>query len=231
MFYYYDLQYLFYLMPVLVISIYAQIKVKSAYNKYSKIRTSKGFTGREAARTILDRNGCADVEIGRVAGELTDHFDPRTNVINLSTNVYDSSSVAAVGIAAHEAGHAVQHRTGYAFIKLRTAIIPICNLGSSVAPILILLGVMLGSLQLYWLGIIAFASIAVFQLVTLPVEFNASRRAIAILETNGTLNYEELKGAKKVLSAAALTYVAALLTSLMQLLYFISRVNRNGNNR
>jgi Zn-dependent membrane protease YugP len=166
------------------------------------------------------------VDVRRIAGELTDNFDPRNNVISLSTPVYDSHSIAAIGVAAHEAGHAVQHQTGYWFIKVRTAIIPICNIGTSVSPLLIILGFMLQMTQLYWAGIILFATVALFQLVTLPVEFNASRRAIAILESNGTLTYDELKGAPAVLSAAALTYVAALLTSLLQLFYFLSLSNR-----
>lgn len=223
---FYDLTYLIYLAPVMLLSLIAQMLVSSSFKKYSKINSQRGLTGREAARMILDQNGLRDVQIQQIQGNLTDHFDPRSNVIRLSEPVYNSASIAAVGIAAHEAGHAVQHKTGYVFIKLRMAIIPVCNLGSSLAPILIIVGLLMNSLQLYYAGIIAFGAVAFFQLVTLPVEFNASRRAVAILESNRTLSADELKGARKVLSAAALTYVAALLTSVMQIFYFISRTNR-----
>jgi len=223
---YYDLNYLLYIAPAILLGLIAQIWVKSAFNKYSKVRARSGLTGRDAARAILDRNGLYNVDIRPIPGELTDHFDPRTNVISLSTPVFGSNSIAAIGVAAHEAGHAVQHQTGYWFIKVRTAIIPVCNIGASISPLLIILGFALSWIELYWLGIILFGTVAVFQLVTLPVEFNASRRAIAILEANGTLTYDELKGARAVLSAAALTYVAALVTSLLQLFYFLSLSNR-----
>jgi Zn-dependent membrane protease YugP len=175
---------------------------------------------------ILHQVPVYNVSVQQIAGELTDNFDPRNNTISLSAPVYDSASIAAIGIAAHEAGHAVQHKTGYEFIKIRAAIIPVCNIGARIAPMLIILGFILNMFQLYWAGIILFGSVAVFKLVTLPVEFNASKRAIAILESDGTLTFDELKGARAVLSAAALTYVAALLTSVMQLLYFLSLSNR-----
>jgi Zn-dependent membrane protease YugP len=223
---YFDPYYLLYIAPAILLGLFAQIRVTSAFNKYSKVNAQRGLTGKDAARAILDRNGLYNVDIRRIAGELTDNFDPRSNVINLSTPVYDSHSIAAIGVAAHEAGHAVQHQTGYWFIKVRAAIIPVCNIGASISPLLILLGFFLNMVELYWLGIILFGTVAVFQLVTLPVEFNASKRAIAILETNGTLTQEELKGARAVLSAAALTYVAALLTSLLQLFYYLSLSNR-----
>lgn len=222
----FDPMYLLFMLPGLLLSIWAQFKVKSSFKKYSKVNSERRLTGREAARMILDQNGMRDVEVEKIAGNLTDHYDPRQNVIRLSDPVYDSASIAAVGIAAHEAGHAVQHKTGYAFIKLRMSIIPICNLGSSLAPWLILLGLWMQILELYWAGIIAFSLVALFQLVTLPVEFNASKRAVLILESNGTLSANELHGTKKVLSAAALTYVAALLTSLLQILYFVLRARR-----
>lgn len=222
----FDPMYLLFMLPGLLLSIWAQFKVKSSFKKYSKVNSERRLTGREAARMILDQNGMRDVEVEKIAGNLTDHYDPRQNVIRLSDPVYDSASIAAVGIAAHEAGHAVQHKTGYAFIKLRMSIIPICNLGSSLAPWLIILGLWMQILELYWAGIIAFSLVALFQLVTLPVEFNASKRAVLILESNGTLSANELHGTKKVLSAAALTYVAALLTSLFQILYFVSRARR-----
>lgn len=218
--------YLLYMAPVILLSMWAQFMVKSAFKKYSKVASRKGITGREVAEMILDRNGINDVGVDHVAGNLTDHFDPRTNRISLSDAVYNSTSVAALGIAAHEAGHVVQHKTGYTFIKIRMAILPVCNLGSKAGPILIILGLVLNSLELFWGGIALFGAVAFFQLVTLPVEFNASARAVSILESSGTLDSEELHGAKRVLSAAALTYVAALLTSLMQILYYVSRVNR-----
>lgn len=224
--YYIDPYYLLYIVPAILLGLFAQIRVKSAFNKYSKVKAKGGLTGKEAARAILDRHGLYSVDVRRIGGELTDHFDPRSNVINLSTPVYDSNSIAAIGVAAHEAGHAVQHQTGYWFIKVRTAIIPVCNIGATISPLLIILGFVLSWAELYWLGIILFGTVALFQLVTLPVEFNASKRAIAILESNGTLTYDELKGARAVLSAAALTYVAALLTSLMQLFYYLSFSNR-----
>lgn len=223
---YLDLNYLLFIAPAILLGLIAQIKVKTAFNKYSKVNAKSGLTGRDAARTILDRHGLYNVDVRPIGGELTDNFDPRTNVISLSTPVYGSNSIAAIGVAAHEAGHAVQHQTGYWFIKVRTAIIPVCSIGASLSPLLILLGYVLSWAELYWLGILLFATVAVFQLVTLPVEFNASRRAIAILESNGTLTYDELKGARAVLSAAALTYVAAMVTSLLQLFYYISLSNR-----
>ena len=223
---YFDPYYLIYIAPAILLGLFAQVRVTSAFNKYSKVNAQRGLTGKDAARAILDRHGLYNVDVRRIAGELTDNFDPRSNVINLSTPVYDSHSIAAIGIAAHEAGHAVQHQTGYWFIKLRMAIIPVCNIGASISPLLIILGFVLNMAGLYWLGIILFGTVALFQLVTLPVEFNASKRAIAILESNGTLTTEELKGARAVLSAAALTYVAALLTSIMQLFYYLSFSNR-----
>ncbi|HAN20558.1 MAG: hypothetical protein A2Y15_01025 [Clostridiales bacterium GWF2_36_10] len=223
---FFDPAYLLYMAPVLLLSLWAQFRVSSSFKKYSKVASQKGMTGREAARLILDQNGLSDVSVNQIGGNLTDHFDPRNNTISLSAPVYDSTSIAAIGIAAHEAGHAVQHKTGYAFIKLRMAIIPITSVGSKIAIPLIFIGIWLQMLQLFWIGIIAFGTVALFQLVTLPVEFNASHRAIAILKSNQTLDQNELKGAKRVLSAAALTYVAALLTAIVQLLYFISRANR-----
>ena len=221
-----DPTYLLYLLPVMLISILAQIRVSSAFKKYSKVSSRRRITGGEAARIILDRNGLHNVKVERIAGKLTDHYDPRSNVIRLSEPVYDSDSIAAVGIAAHEAGHAVQYKTGYAFIKARAAIIPISGYGASFAPMLIFLGFWMNSFQLYWAGIVLFGTVALFQLITLPVEFNASRRAAAILKDDKMLDRTELSGAKKVLSAAALTYVAALLTSLTQLFYFLSLGNR-----
>ncbi|HBR30797.1 MAG TPA: peptidase [Clostridiales bacterium] len=218
--------YLLYMAPVILLSLIAQLLVSGSYKKYNKIKSRRGITGREAAALILESNGIRDIKINRIPGNLTDHYDPRDNTISLSDNVYDSDSVAAIGIAAHEAGHALQYKTGYSFIKLRMLILPVCSFGSRLGPILIFIGLILSSFEFFWAGIILFGAVAVFQLVTLPVEFNASVRAVKILESSGTLGSDELKGAKSVLTAAALTYVAALLTSLMQIMYYISRANR-----
>lgn len=184
----------------------------------------RGITGAESARRVLAANGVYDVKIERISGNLTDHFDPRTNTIRLSDSVYGSTSVAAIGVAAHEAGHAVQYATGYAPMKLRSVIIPVTNIGSNLAMPLILLGIVLGAPFLAELGILAFSFSTLFQLITVPVEFNASRRAIEAIE-NATTDENEVKGAKKVLKAAALTYVAALAVSLANLLRLIMIVN------
>ncbi len=211
--------YLILLLPAILFSLWAQAQVKSNFNKYSKVATTSRMTGYEAARRILDRNGLHHVQIERVAGALTDHFDPKSNVIRLSESVYGSPTVAAVGVAAHEAGHAVQYAEEYAPMKLRAAIIPVTNIGSNLAMPLILLGIILTIPALAFIGVIAFSLSTVFQLVTLPVEFNASHRAMDALESS--LNEAEQKGAKKVLKAAAMTYVAALAVSLVNLLRVI----------
>ena len=228
-FYGIDIYYIILVLPAIFFSLWAQAKVNSAFNRYSKQRTYSGMTGYEAARRILSANGLYDVNIERVSGHLSDHYDPRANVIRLSDSVFNSNSVAAVGAAAHEAGHAVQYATGYAPIKLRAAIIPITNIGSTLSMPLVLLGFIMGAQPLVNLGILLFATVAVFQLVTLPVEFNASRRAVKALEMGGTMADDEIDGVKSVLSAAALTYVAALAVSLANLLRLILRFG--GRNR
>lgn len=205
-------------LPALIISLWAQIKVSSTFKKYNKVFTKRGMTGYSAARAILDANGLHYVKIERVRGHLTDHYDPRENVIRLSESVFDSPSTAAVGVAAHEAGHAVQYAQDYAPIKLRSAIIPTTRFGSMLAMPLFFIGVIMASQSLMFFGIILYSAVALFQLVTLPVEFNASARALKALGSSGMLDKEELSGAKRVLSAAAMTYVAALLTSLLTLL-------------
>lgn len=220
---YLDPLYIILVIPAVIIAAIAQANVSGTFSKYSKVRTARGYTGAEAARTILDANGLYNVRVERVAGNLSDHFDPRQNVIRLSQGVYDNATVAAVGVAAHESGHAVQYATGYAPIKLRNAIVPITQFGSSLSIPVLLLGFFMGLQPLVYAGIILFSAMVVFQLVTLPVEFNASSRALAIIEEQELLGSEELRGAKKVLGAAALTYVAALLVSLMQLLRIILR--------
>ena len=211
--------------------MWAQIKVKSTFSKYSKVASRRSVTGADAARMILDRNGLSNVKIERVSGELSDHYDPKANVVRLSEGVYGSNSVAAIGVAAHECGHAVQHATGYGPIKLRMAIIPATQIGSSLALPLILLGLILSMTGLAYIGVAFFALSTLFQLVTLPVEFNASSRALETLESYGTLDDEELGGAKKVLSAAAMTYVAALAASLLNLLRLLSIVNSTSRRR
>ena len=228
---YYDYQYLLMMLPVLLISLYAQWKVKSSFNKYSKVRNRRGLTGAMAADAVLRANGIHDVRIEQVRGSLTDQYDPRRNVIRLSESVYGSSSIAAVGVAAHEAGHAVQYAVGYGPVHIRSAMVGITNIGSQMGIILLMIGLLLNAASLFFIGIILFSLTAVFQLVTLPVEFNASRRAMDAIDGAALLDDEEAAGAKKVLSAAALTYVAALLTSVMQLLYYLSRFNGGRRDR
>lgn len=218
---------------VLIAAIFAMIasaSVNSTFQKYSKVASRAGLTGAESARRVLAANGVTGVTIERVSGNLTDHFDPKTNTIRLSESVYDANTVAAVGVAAHEAGHAVQYATGYAPIKIRMAIIPITNIGSNLAMPLVLIGLLLSAPTLAYIGIAAFGLSTVFQLVTLPVEFNASSRAIQTLESTGA-DENEVNGSKKVLRAAAMTYVAALAVSLANLLRLFLLVNRRNNRR
>ncbi len=203
---------------MLIISLWAQIKVKTTYQKYSTVYSRAGMTAEVAVRKILDSNGLFNVGITRVPGELTDHFDPRSNTIALSDSVYGSTSVAAIGVAAHEAGHAIQHAVGYGPIKLRTALVPVTNIGSRLAMPLFIIGLLLAYQPLAYAGIILFSLTVVFQLVTLPTEFDASRRAVKALGGYGYMNDDELKGTKKVLSAAAMTYLAALFVALASLL-------------
>ena len=220
-FYYYDYYYLILVVPAILISLWAQFKVSSTFNRYNNVFSRRGYTAAQIARTILDANGLQNVRIERVTGKLTDHYDPRANVIRLSDGVYDSTSVAAIGVAAHESGHAVQYAVGYSPIKLRNAVIPLTNIGSTLSMPLLLLGLIFSFRPLVIGGILLFSLVALFQLITLPVEFNASNRALQILQTGNYLSDEELVGARKTLSAAAMTYVAALLVSLMQLLRLI----------
>ncbi len=230
MFYYFDPMYFLFALPGLIIALFAQAKVKSNYAKYSRVFTQNNITGADAAREILQRNGIFDVEVKRIQGNLTDNFNPKDNVIYLSDGVYDSNTVSAVGIASHEAGHAVQHAQNYAPVKLRMALVPVCNFGASISPILIILGYVFSIWQLLYLALFVFLLSVLFQLVTLPVEFDASRRALKSIESYSMLNEYELKGAKKVLSAAALTYVAALLQSLLIFLYYLLRFSGNRRN-
>lgn len=212
-----------------LLATFASTGVQSAFGKYSKVKSSRSITGAEAARKILDDNGLYNIRVEHVAGSLSDHYDPTANVIRLSDSTYASDSVAAIGVAAHEAGHAVQHAVGYAPIKFRNAIVPAVNICSRLSMPLFILGLILGAAGLANVGIALFAWALVFQLVTLPVEFNASRRALKILNTSAMLDEQELRGAKKVLSAAAMTYVAAALASALQLLRLV--LLNNSRNR
>jgi len=227
--YYYgfDLSYLVLVVPAILLGLWAQARVQSTYARYSRVRAIRGITADQVARRILDANGLRDVSIQRIAGSLTDHYDPRERVVRLSETVYGSPSIAAIGVAAHEVGHAVQHATGYAPLKLRTAIVSVTNIGSTLSMPLILIGILLNSSRLALVGVALFGLVAVFQLVTLPVEFNASSRALATLDGMDILGREELGGARQVLTAAALTYVAALIQSLAQLLRLLLLVGGN----
>lgn len=217
--------YLIFVLPAAIFAMWASANVNSTFKKYSQVRATCGWTGFDAARRILDANGLFDVKIEHVAGNLSDHYDPKANVIRLSDSVYGNNSAAAIGVAAHEAGHAVQHATGYGPIKLRMALIPVCNIGSNLAMPLVFLGLIMGSYYLANIGILAFGLAALFQLVTLPVEFNASNRALKALEGSGYMTDGDLKSSRKVLTAAALTYVAALAVALANLLRLYVLVN------
>ena len=225
---YFDMTYLVLVLPAVILAMWASANVSSTYKKYSKVMSKSGYTANDVVRNILDAYGLHSVRIEHISGDLTDHYDPKANVIRLSDTTDGSRSAAAIGVAAHEAGHAVQHATGYLPIKIRMALVPVCNLGSNLAMPLVILGLILGMYPLCYLGIIAFAAATFFQLVTLPVEFNASNRALAILK-NANMPEEDIKTSKKVLTAAALTYVAALAVSLANLLRLIIIVN--GRNR
>ena len=221
--YYFDYSYFLFMLPALILSLYAQIKVSSTFAKYSKIKNSNGLTGSEAAYKVLAQNGVTNVAVEHISGSLNDDFDHQTNIIRLSDSVYSSNSVAAVGVAAHEAGHAVQYANNYAPMKFRRVLVPITNIGSTLSIPLIFIGLLL-PIQYDFIvniGIALFSFAVLFQLVTLPVEFDASRRAITTLEQSGTLYDEELIGAKKVLSAAAMTYLAATFSAVMSLFRLI----------
>ena len=228
MFFFYDYYYIILVIPAIIISMYAQFKVQSTYKKYSEVMSKKGLTAREVTRKILDLSGLTNVKIEHIAGKLSDHYDPRTNVIRLSDSVYSDTSVASLGVAAHEAGHAIQHATGYFPIKLRNSVLPVANIGSRLSVPLIILGIILSFEPLISFGILLFSFVLLFQVITLPVEFNASRRALSILNDTNMLDESELIGSKKVLSAAAMTYVAAALVSATQLLRLLL-ISRNRN--
>lgn len=209
------------LIPGIILAAWAQNKVSSTFDKYYKVRSLSGITAAQAARRILDQKGLENVVVEVIPGKLSDHYDPRSKTLRLSEQVYHSNSLAAIGVAAHEAGHAFQHDEGYAPLALRSTLVPVANLGSSASWILLILGLMLGIPALARIGVYAFSLVVLFQLVTLPVEFNASGRALTLLETGGYLTREEIPQTKKVLDAAALTYVAAALMGILQLLRLV----------
>ena len=225
-FYYYgiDSLYLYLVVPAIIIAVILQVRVKSTFAKFSAFHCH--MSGADAALKVLAANGVTGVRIERVSGSLTDHYDPRTNVIRLSDSVYDAYNISAVGVAAHEAGHAVQYAKGYTPIKLRAVILPVCNLGSQLSLPLLIIGLIFNFYFLVKLGVIFFCGALVFQLITLPVEFNASRRAVETLRNESMVSAEEISAVKKVLSAAAMTYVAAVFVSLMQLIRLIAISNR-----
>ncbi len=213
-FFYMDEYYILLVVPALIISMLAQFLVKSTFNKYSKIGSSKNMTGAEVARYMLKVNGIIDVQVMQVKGNLTDHYDPRNKVLRLSDATYASTSVAAIGVAAHETGHAIQHDVKYGPLALRSSLVPVANIGSSAGPYIAVLGLFLGMSVIINIGLLMFAAAILFYLITLPVEFNASSRAIAALDSSGLLIGNELKSAKKVLNAAAMTYVASALVAV-----------------
>lgn len=230
-----DLTYLIFVIPAMLFAAFASYKVKSAYSEYSKVYSSKRITGADAARTVLRMNGLSHVQVCCIAGELTDHYDPQADVVNLSQAVYSGTSVAAIGVACHEVGHAIQHSTGYLPVKIRSFLVPVTNFCSRLAVPLILIGLILGYASTLFhdigvLGVVLYSSSAIFQLVTLPTEFNASKRALETIEECGFLTDSEINGSEKVLNAAALTYVAALAVSLGNLLRFMILLS-GGNNR
>lgn len=226
--FYFDPTYMLVIVGV-IICLLASAKMRSAFQKYARVRSHSGMTGREAAEEVLRRAGIYDVRVERVAGNLTDHYDPRTKVLRLSDATYGSNSIAAVGVAAHECGHAIQHAQGYVPLKIRGSLVPVANLGSTLAWPLILLGLLFtgeSSVMFLNLGVLAFSLAVLFQIVTLPVEFNASNRAIRILGSSGIMYPEEVKDTKKVLSAAALTYVAGAAAAILQLLRIVLLTGR-----
>lgn len=227
--FYFDSTYLI-LIPAIIIAFWAQNKINNAYKKYRNVRIASGVTGSEVARSILDGAGLFDVRVERYGKQLGDHYDPSSRVIRLSPEVYDGATVAAAGIAAHECGHAIQHQTHYAPLVLRTRIAPVVNIASNVSIWLFMIGIFLGNPLFAKIGIIFFGAAVIYQLVTLPVEFNASTRALSILETRTFLYGDELKGAQKVLDAAAMTYVAATLMAISQLIRLIAINNRYNDN-
>lgn len=219
--FFYDSTFLI-LIPALIISAWAQMKVKSTFDRYSRVRSINEYTGAQVARMLLDAEGLYDVPVQQISGRLTDHYDPRERVMRLSREVFSSTSIAAIGVAAHETGHAIQHQKQYAPLQIRSAIVPVVNLSSNASWAIFLLGFILGLPSLINLGVYLFGAVVIFQLITLPVEFDASNRALKIVGERGIMYGDEIKGAKSVLSAAALTYVAAALMAISQLIRLLA---------
>ena len=228
---YYNFSYIWLIIPAMLIALAAQIAVKRAYSSMSQVYSKSGYSGAQAASAVLRHYGITDVRIEQCSGKLSDHYDPKHKVIRLSEGVYSSTSIAAIGIACHEAGHAAQHAESYAPIKVRNLILPVCNIGSTLSMPLLIAGVLFGYEPLVWIGIGFFSFVALFQLITLPVEFNASKRALSVIESNGLLSFEEKNGAAKVLKMAAMTYVAALATSIAQILRLVLLYGGRRNRR
>lgn len=224
--YYFDSTFLI-ILPGILLALFAQYRIKSTFSRYSEVMARSGLTGARVARNMLDAAGLGDVPVNRVQGTLTDHYDPIHRALNLSESVYDSASIAALGVAAHECGHALQHLESYGPLKLRSAVVPTVNIGSSLSWPIFLVGLISGWRPLLLAGILLFSLTVLFTLITLPVEFNASRRAMAVLESEGYLSWEELDGTKKVLNAAALTYVAAALSAILNLLRLLVLARRS----
>jgi len=214
--------YLIFILPALILSIYAQFKVKSTFSKYSSVRSMKGITGRDAAYNLLRNNGINNVSIEAIRGSLTDHYDPSSHVLRLSETVYGNDSIAAIGVAAHEVGHAIQHQQGYKPMEIRQKIVPITNFASTASFPILLIGMFIANSNLIMLGILLFSAVVLFHIVTLPVEFNASNRAVLQLNQIGLISNDEVPMVKKVLGAAALTYVAAALSAIANLLYYLA---------
>ncbi|MFV0394408.1 MAG: zinc metallopeptidase [Coprobacillaceae bacterium] len=206
------------LIPAILLSMYASMKVKSTFEKYSKVMSSSGYTGADIARRILSEQGINNVNVEHIRGNLTDHYDPRSKTVRLSENVYSAKSIAAISVAAHECGHAIQHNVGYVPLNIRSAIVPAAQIGSKMSMPLVILGMFMSSPTFIYIGVVVFSAAVIFQFVTLPVEFNASSRAIKVMLSSGIIDEREEAGARKVLSAAALTYVAAAISSLLTLI-------------
>lgn len=226
-----DYLFIIYGLPIiaLVITLIAQGFVSSSYSKYSKVKNERGITGKEAARYLLDKNGLSEVDVVETTGYLTDHYDPRSKIIKLSRSVYNDASIAAVSVACHECGHAIQDKVGYIFLKIRSALVPVVNFSSYAGYFAILFGCLFGALNLIWVGIFAEVIILLFQIITLPVEVNASKRALQELESANFFNSNELKHGKTMLTAAALTYVASIATTIIQILRLFLMFGRNND--
>lgn len=224
--FYFDPIYFALIIPGMVLLFWSQSRVKGTYQKYSQVQSTLGMTGAQVAQTILAKKGLGQVKVEPVAGELTDHYDPGAKAVRLSQGIYGSSSLAAAAVAAHECGHVLQDFEGYKFMNLRAALVPVVNLGSRLGPILIMAGLFFQLLNLAWLGVIFFAAVLLFHVVTLPVEFDASRRALRLIDELGILQGSEHKGAQAVLNAAAFTYVATAFYAALNLLYYIVLINR-----